>query len=263
MAYPKDLLLEKVIEVYLKQKEPIGSETLKSTLQIKVSSATIRNYFKTLMDEGILIQPHISGGRIPTHFAMKNYWRAKLDFQNLSFDIKNLEILKQACLKHQIFVLIRKKNTQRFKKLINYENQFLILLFESQEVIIPYQQNFERFLSELIGLEIEEVKNIAYQVMANELFEKINTLQNQKIVYFGLENLDFLIKNPTYQHLFFESLEGKIFDKLSNGVYFEPLMPEGFMGVIQNITHQDSKAKMLCIGSLMCDYQSFYNQIAA
>ncbi|WP_104697664.1 MULTISPECIES: HrcA family transcriptional regulator [unclassified Helicobacter] len=263
MAYNKDVFLEKVIQEYLKQREPIGSETLKSTLEIKVSSATIRNYFKVLMNEGVLVQPYISGGRIPTHFAMKNYWRSKLNFKNLVLEVKTAKEIKDACEKFQVFTLIRKKLNQKFKQLINHQDLFLILLFEDGEIVIPYQQNFERFLSELIGLDIDEIKNIAYQVMANELFEKIDALQSQKVLHFGLEHLDFLIQNPTYQRLFFEILEGKTFDKLSNGVYFEPIMPEGFIGIIQDIIHQDEDAKMLCIGSLMCDYQSFYKQIAA
>lgn len=263
MAYNKEILLNKVIQEYLKQKEPIGSETLKSAMQIKVSSATIRNYFKILMNEGILIQHHISGGRIPTNFAMKNYWRSKLDLQNLCFEIQDINLLKKACNQNQIFALIRKKNKQKFQELINYQNQYLLLIFENGEIIIPYQQNLERFLNELIGLESQEIKNIAHQVMANELFTKIASLQNEEIIYFGLETLDFLIKNPSFHHLFFDGLAGKILDRLSNGVYFEPLMPEGFMSIIQNITHQAQEAKMLCMGSLMCDYEKFYGQIVA
>lgn len=263
MAYNKDVFLEKVIQEYLKQREPIGSETLKSTLEIKVSSATIRNYFKVLMNDGVLFQPYVSGGRIPTHFAMKNYWRSKLNFKSLVLEVKDSKEIKSACEKFQIFALIRKKLNQKFKQLINYQDLFLILLFDNGEIVIPYQQNFERFLNELVGLDIDEIKKIAYQVMANELFEKINTLQGQEVSYFGLEYLDFLIQSPMYQHLFFEILEGKTFDKLSNGVYFEPIIPEGFIGIIQDITHQDKDAKMLCVGSLMCDYQNFYKHVAA
>ncbi len=263
MAYNKRVLLDRVIQEYLKQKEPIGSETLKATMQTKVSSATIRNYFKTLMNEGILIQHHVSGGRIPTNFAMKNYWRSKLDLQNLCFEIKDIEILKKACNQNHIFALIRKKIKQKFQKLINHQNQYLLLIFENGEIIIPYQQNLERFLNDLIGLESEEIKNIAHQVMANDLFTKITLLQNEEMIYFGLESLDFLITNPSFHHLFFEGIEGKMLDKLNNGVYFEPLMPEGFMSVIQSIIHQNQEARMLCMGSLMCDYQKFYEQIAA
>lgn len=263
MAYNKEVLLDKVIQEYLKKQEPIGSETLKTSLQIKVSSATIRNYFKAFTHEGILAQPHASGGRIPTALAMKNYWRNKLDFKNLHFAIHSTDALKKACAQHKIFALIKRQVKQRFCKLINHENQYLILVFENAQVVIAYQPNFERFLLELIGLELSEIKNIAYQVMANELFDKINALQDKEFSYFGLEALDFLVANPSFHHLFFEALEAKALDKLNNGVYFEPLMPEGFMAVVQSITQEENEAKMLCIGSLMRDYESFYSQIVA
>ena len=66
MSSKKDILLEQVIVQYLKSKEPIGSESLKASCRMGVSSATIRNYFKVLVQEGWLAQPHISSGRIPT-----------------------------------------------------------------------------------------------------------------------------------------------------------------------------------------------------
>ena len=263
MAYNKEVLLDKVIQEYLKKQEPIGSETLKASLQIKISSATIRNYFKAFTHEGILAQPHASGGRIPTLLAMKNYWRNKLDLKNLHFAINCTETLKKACKQHRIFALIKKQMRQKFCKLINHKDEYLILVFENAQVAIAYQPNFERFLLELIGLEISEIKNIAYQVMANELFNKINALQDKEFSYFGLEALDFLVANPSFHHLFFEVLGAKALDKFNNGVYFEPLMPEGFMAVVQSITQKDSEAKMLCIGSLMRDYESFYSQIVA
>ena len=38
-----------------------------------LSSATIRNYFAKLEEEGYLKQQHSSGGRIPTYLAYKLY----------------------------------------------------------------------------------------------------------------------------------------------------------------------------------------------
>ena len=46
--HKKDFLLHQMIKQYVKCQEPIGSESLKVCLQGKISSATIRNYFKIL-----------------------------------------------------------------------------------------------------------------------------------------------------------------------------------------------------------------------
>jgi heat-inducible transcriptional repressor len=60
------LVLRAVVEDYIRSQEPIGSGTLTKDHNLGVSSATVRNDMATLEDEGFLIQPHTSAGRIPT-----------------------------------------------------------------------------------------------------------------------------------------------------------------------------------------------------
>ena len=62
-----------LIELYLQMGKPIGSNTLREQGFGALSSATIRNYFMKLEDEGLLRQQHSSGGRIPTSAAYKLY----------------------------------------------------------------------------------------------------------------------------------------------------------------------------------------------
>jgi len=51
-----------LVELYLKTGKPIGSNTLKEHGFEDLSSATIRNYFAKLEEQGFLKQPHSSGG---------------------------------------------------------------------------------------------------------------------------------------------------------------------------------------------------------
>ena len=60
------LVLRAVVEDYIRSQEPVGSTTLTKDHDLGVSSATVRNDMATLEDEGYLIQPHTSAGRIPT-----------------------------------------------------------------------------------------------------------------------------------------------------------------------------------------------------
>lgn len=62
-----------LIDLYLKTGKPIGSNTLKEQGFEHLSSATIRNYFSELEEQGYLTQPHSSGGRVPTQEAFRLY----------------------------------------------------------------------------------------------------------------------------------------------------------------------------------------------
>lgn len=64
-----------LVDYYLKTGRPVGSNSLKEAGFDNVSSATIRNYFASLEEDGYLIQQHTSGGRIPTPKAYRAYAR--------------------------------------------------------------------------------------------------------------------------------------------------------------------------------------------
>ena len=69
----KDILLEQIINEYIKTGTPVGSAYLAGKNGLKVSSATIRNEMVLLEKEGYLRQPHTSAGRVPTEKAYKLY----------------------------------------------------------------------------------------------------------------------------------------------------------------------------------------------
>jgi heat-inducible transcriptional repressor len=73
-----------LVELYLKTGKPIGSNTLRENGFESLSSATIRNYFAKLEDEGYVKQQHSSGGRIPTPIAYKVFAEAYLDQPRIS-----------------------------------------------------------------------------------------------------------------------------------------------------------------------------------
>ncbi len=59
-------LLFSIIDQYIKKAAPIASKMLAGRGGFKVSSATLRNEMADLEEEGYLVQPHTSAGRIPT-----------------------------------------------------------------------------------------------------------------------------------------------------------------------------------------------------
>ncbi len=59
-------LLRTLISRYIRDGEPVGSQTLARHAGLDVSAATIRNILGDLEEVGLLASPHTSAGRIPT-----------------------------------------------------------------------------------------------------------------------------------------------------------------------------------------------------
>lgn len=69
----KAAILRAVVDEYVQLAEPVGSTHISRLSGINVSSATIRNEMNYLEQEGYLIQPHTSAGRIPTDKGYRYY----------------------------------------------------------------------------------------------------------------------------------------------------------------------------------------------
>ena len=62
----KASILRAVVQEYIETAQPVGSGRIAAAPGVDVSSATVRNEMATLENEGYLVQPHTSAGRIPT-----------------------------------------------------------------------------------------------------------------------------------------------------------------------------------------------------
>lgn len=81
------------IEDYIRTAEPISSQSLSKDHGLDVSSATIRNWFALLEEEGYLIQPHTSAGRIPTEAGYRWYIER---FENQSLSDADARLIEKA-----------------------------------------------------------------------------------------------------------------------------------------------------------------------
>ena len=59
-------LLKTLVELYIRDGQPVGSRTLSRDSGMELSPATIRNVMSDLEDLGLVSAPHTSAGRIPT-----------------------------------------------------------------------------------------------------------------------------------------------------------------------------------------------------
>jgi len=90
----KQTILKALITDYISTCEPVASNRLVSFYDFDVKSATIRSELNELATLGFLIQPHKSGGRIPTDLGYRYYVDNLLENINLNGEI--LKIVSKA-----------------------------------------------------------------------------------------------------------------------------------------------------------------------
>ena len=69
----KIMVLQAIVDDYIRSAEPVGSRTIARRYNLGVSAATIRNEMADLEETGYIIQPHISAGRIPSDKGYRFY----------------------------------------------------------------------------------------------------------------------------------------------------------------------------------------------
>lgn len=75
-------VLRATVQHYIATAEPVGSEVLVKEYNLSVSSATIRNAMGFLEKAGLLYQPHVSAGRIPSDSGYRIYVDRLLQLDN-------------------------------------------------------------------------------------------------------------------------------------------------------------------------------------
>ena len=69
----KDIILGMVVRHYIRTTTPISSAFIADEYEQDISSATIRNIFGELEEDGYLTHPHTSAGRVPTERGYRYY----------------------------------------------------------------------------------------------------------------------------------------------------------------------------------------------
>src|SRR5438270_12308714 len=66
-------LLHEIVAAYIETGEPVASRSIARRRGDTLSAASIRNVMADLDEEGYLMQPHTSAGRVPTEKAFRSY----------------------------------------------------------------------------------------------------------------------------------------------------------------------------------------------
>ena len=81
----EEAVLEIIVRTYTESAEPVGSRFVARKLGL--SSATIRNVMSDLEEEGFLMHPHTSAGRIPTDKGYRFYVNSLMHKRSLNDNI--------------------------------------------------------------------------------------------------------------------------------------------------------------------------------
>src|SRR5512137_1063298 len=76
-------ILSAIIREYVETGEPVGSRIIARKYLYNLSPATIRNVMADLEEMGLLYQPHVSAGRIPTSEGFRCYLNDIMELQAL------------------------------------------------------------------------------------------------------------------------------------------------------------------------------------
>ncbi len=83
-------ILGAIIQEYVSTGEPVGSRIVSRKYMLALSPATIRNVMADLEEIGLLYQPHISAGRIPTPEGFRFYLSSIMEVKALPRGEKNM-----------------------------------------------------------------------------------------------------------------------------------------------------------------------------
>ena len=184
-------ILKVLIKEYTRTGEPVASEILNAKYRIGVSSATIRNDFVVLTEEGYLYKPYISSGRIPTDKAWKFFIDTLLEENDFLEQWEKK--IKNQLLKTKFRLEDHKDSVKEIKKLLDVISKeshsfcFCYLLQEDEMI----KQGFKYIFTEMIEEELLTCR--FFQQIAESLERLDEKLKNMKIdenplVLIGKEN---------------------------------------------------------------------------
>ncbi len=120
----KRKILHTIINEYINSAEPVGSRHIAKSLDLGLSSATIRNEMADLEDMGYLEQPHTSAGRVPSDKGYRFYVNELMS--GYEVNQKEIDLLAAAMeIKLNQFDKVIRQASMLLSQLTNYTAVFM------------------------------------------------------------------------------------------------------------------------------------------
>merc|ERR1711916_336884 len=114
-----------------------------------------------------------------------------------------------------------------------------------------------------IGISMKDILRISRDVGAYEIYHAImQTIQNSDFEIFNYKEFLNLALTYNFDEITINSfLKGEILDKVEEGLYFEELLPNDYIGICHKCKIGSEYVKMLVVGQLPKNYEYFYQKI--
>ena len=197
----KKRILATVVESYIESAEPVGSKQIADEYEHEYSSATIRNEMKLLEDYGLLEQPHVSSGRVPSTKGYRYYVDNLMTNNTLSMvdiDYINNNIVSYGSVEKTL-----EHAAEVVSKLLKLP---AVLNVSSTDVIeqIKILKISEKVLLIILMSKSGTVKDVIVQItdtLPEERIDELSTLLNKNLKGTPLENLPLVLSDIVHKEL--------------------------------------------------------------
>ncbi len=197
----KNLIFNKLINLYIKKASPIGSRILKRKYFNNLAESTVRLYLNKLVEEKYLITIQKSVGRIPTDKGWKYYLEINKESIKLEKLYENIDkhnrydLIDYIANKFNLYYILKSND-----KLTEGGLEYVLknAEFENKEILLEFAQFLrtikERFLDRL-QLKDEEIKILIGRDISLENSEKFSLIATRKgkntLLYLNVKRMDY------------------------------------------------------------------------
>lgn len=126
LSQRRQQVLTALIKEYVAKALPVASRTLVDHYQLGVSSATVRNELSHLEEDGYILQPHTSAGRVPTDFGYRSLVDILLKDEQIEENDRTCEALRQI-----------RENARELDDLLEQTSDALARLTDCLAIVLP------------------------------------------------------------------------------------------------------------------------------
>ena len=252
-------ILEGLIKEYIKHPAPISSSYLQNKLNLNLSSATIRYYFKQLTESGYLVKQHVSSGRIPSNMALKFYWRQKFKDKNFYY-ISNKKRMQEGASTQNIFYEYSIYKDAVLQSIENYKNRFLIAVFDDEELVISYNYKIEKLLQSLIGQSAFEIARYCSELGLKSLAMQIKEFHKEDFQIFNVDEIVTMAqsdKDWAQENLAYVLCGKKLSMERAGLNFYNLFLSYKFYVKLP----ENRRGEVLLMGNLYRDYQRFIKNL--
>lgn len=224
----KEKILDAIIRNYLETGEPVGSRTISKNSDLNLSSATIRNEMSDLEEDGFIVQPHTSSGRIPTDKGYRFYVdhilkqideREKKVSEREELIIEKMDKV-DAMMENMAKVLANNTNYATMvttpKSMGNKIKFVQLSLLEDKQLLLTVVSDKNRVINKI--LDVEEDVN-------QEMIVRLNVAMNTALAGLSLEEINLgVITALTKQAGKMEHLVNEVMQAITEAIATEEQM---------------------------------------